>query len=232
MDHAGPWRVLLKKTAFPDLFPGGAMNILSTRKIFKCVAMSAMLTLILACSHTPFSERYQPGADTIFLWRDEPIPLEPGLRYLDEAKVLVRGEIQDSILTPVDEVRSLIFVREGQESPAILILSRVIKTSQVDIFRYLGGTKIDIEGYPYREAAYGLSSDSTDPEYGQYLEIIRAAGLTPAPEYRVRVLDRLPVDTALVRIMELTPGKAHLTLPAYGKLYPQERRELFHPRSF
>ncbi|MBE1424617.1 hypothetical protein H4684_001251 [Desulfomicrobium macestii] len=208
------------------------MNILSSRKIFIYAAMSAVLTLILACSHTPFNERYQPGAETIFLWRDEPIPLEPEWRYLDEAKVFVRGEIQDSILTPVDEVRSLIFVREGQEPPAILILSRVIKTSQVDIFRYLGGNKKDIEGYPYREAAYGLSSDSTDPEYGQYFEKIRAAGLTPAPEYRVRVLDRLPVDTTLVRIMELTPGKAHLTLPAYGKLYPQERRELFHPRPF
>ncbi|MDY0227995.1 MAG: hypothetical protein RBR38_14340 [Desulfomicrobium apsheronum] len=208
------------------------MNILSTRKVFIYAAISAVLTLILACSHTPFSERYQPGADTVFLWRNEPIPLEPDWRYLDEEKVLVRGEIQDSILTPVDEVRSLIFVREGQEPPAILILSRVIKTSQVDIFRYLGGIKKDIEGYPYREAAYGLSSDSTDPEYGKYLEKIRAAGLTPAPEYRVRVLDRLPVDTTLVRIMELTPGKAHLTLPAYGKLYPQERRELFHPRSF
>ena len=208
------------------------MNILSSRKIFIYAAMSAVLTLILACSHTPFSERYQPGADTIFLWRDEPIPLEPEWRYLDEAKVFVRGEIQDSILTPVDEVRSLIFVREGQEPPAILILSRVIKTSQVDIFRYLGGNKKNIESYPYREAAYGLSTNSTDPEYGQYLEIIRAAGLTPAPEYRVRVLDRLPVDTTLVRIMELTPGKAHLTLPAYGKLYPQERRELFHPRPF
>lgn len=208
------------------------MNILSTRKVFIYAAISAVLTLILACSHTPFSERYQPGADTVFLWRNEPIPLEPDWRYLDEEKVLVRGEIQDSILTPVDEVRSLIFVREGQEPPAILILSRVIKTSQVDIFRYLGGIKKDIEGYPYREAAYGLSSDSTDPEYGKYLEKIRAAGLTPAPEYRVRVLDRLPVDTTLVRIMELTPGKAHLTLPAYGKLYPQERRELFHHRPF
>ncbi len=198
----------------------------STNKAFIITAMSAVLIFISACSHTPFGDRYQPGADTVFLWRDEPIPLEPGWRYLDEVKVLVRGELQDSFLTPVDHVKSLIFVRETQEAPAILILSRVVKTSQVDIFRYLGGTKTDIEGYTYRENAYGLSSDSTDPEYRQYFEKIRAAGLTPAPEYKVRILDRLPVDTALIRIMELTPGKSHLVLPAYGKLYPQERPDL------
>jgi len=208
------------------------MNTFSNHRTFIFTALSAVLILLSACTPTPFSDRYQPGADTIFLWRGDPIPLEPGWRYVDEVKILVRGKLQDSILTPVDEVRSLIFVREEQEHPAILILSRVIKTSQIDIFRYLGGTKTVIEGYPYRENAYGLSANSTDPEYGQYLEKIRAAGLAPAPEYKVRILDRLPVDTALVRVMELTPGKSHLTLPAYGKLDPQERREFFRDRSF
>ena len=208
------------------------MNILSNHRTFLFTALSAVLILLSACSHTPFSDRYQPGADRIFLWRDEPIPLEPDWRYLDEVKVLVRGELQDSFLTPVDEVRSLVFVREEQEPPAILILSQVIKTSQVDIFRYLGGTKTVIEGYPYRETAYGLSSNSTDPEYRHYFEKIRAAGLTPAPEYKVRILDRLPVDSALIRIMELIPGKAHLALPAYGKLYLQERPDLLRHRPF
>ena len=206
------------------------MKNLSNQSTFFFAVLSAVLILISACAPTPFSDRYQPGADTIFLWRNEPIPLDPGWRYVDEVITHVRGELQDSFLTPVDEIRSLIFVREEQEHPAILILSRVIKTSQVDIFRYLGGTKTVIEGYPYRENAYGLSANSTDPEYGQYLEKIRAAGLAPAPEYKVRILDRLPVDTTLIRIMELTPGKSHLTLPAYGKLYPQERRELFRHR--
>jgi len=207
------------------------MNTFLNHRTFIFTALSAVLILISACASTPFNERYQPGADTIFLWRGEPIPLNPGWRYLDEVTARVRGDLQDTSLTPVDDVRSLIFVREEQEHPAILILSRVVKTSQVDIFRYLGGTKTVIEGYPYRENAYGLSANSTDPEYSQYFEKIRTAGLVPAPEYKIRILDRLPVDTTLIRIMELTPGKSHLALPAYGKLYPQERRELFRHRS-
>lgn len=211
---------------------GGAMKTSSIHRIFIFAAISVFLTLTAACSHTPFSERYQPGSDTVFLWQDEPIPIEPGWKYLDEATVSVRGKIHDTSLTPIDVVRSLIFVRDGETHPSILILSRVIKTNQVDIFRFLGGTKTIIAGYPYREATYGLSADSADPEYGQYLERIRAAGLIPAPEYTVRVLDRLPVDTALVRIMEVTPGKTHLALPAYGKLYPQERAQLFHRQRF
>jgi len=211
---------------------GGAMKNPSIQRILIFAAISAFLTLGLACSHTPFSERYQPGADTVFLWQNEPIPIEPEWKYLDEVTVSVRGKIHDTSLTPIDMVRALIFVRDGETHPSILVLSRVIKTSQVDIFRFLGGTKTVIGGYPYREATYGLSADSADPEYGQYLERIRAAGLTPAPEYTVRVLDRLPVDTALIRIMELTPGKTHLALPAYGKLYPQEREELFRRQLF
>ncbi|ACU91481.1 hypothetical protein [Desulfomicrobium baculatum] len=208
------------------------MNTLLNHRTFIFTALSAVLILLSACAPTPFSDRYQPGADTVFLWRNEPIPLEPGWRYVDEVSTHVRGELQDSFLTPVDEIRSLIFVREEQEHPAILILSRVVKTSQVDIFRYLGGTKTIIGGYPYRENAYGLSANSTDPEYGQYFEKIRASGLVPAPEYKVRILDRLPVDTTLIRIMELTPGKSHLTLPAYGKLYPQERPDSIRHRTF
>ena len=136
---------------------------------------------------------------------------------------LIPCTANDTSLTPIDVVRSLIFVREGETHPSILIMSRVIKTSQVDIFRFLGGTKTLLGGYPYRETAYGLSADSVDPEYGQYFERIRAAGLTPAPEYTVRVLDRLPVDTVLTRVMELTPGEGASQLPSFARLYPQER---------
>lgn len=201
------------------------MNNLSIVKTFIFIAMSVVLISISACSHTPFSDRYQPGSDTIYLWQNEPIPLQPEWRYLGEETVGVRGEILDSAHIALDEIRSLIFVRG--EQPEFLILSRVHKTSQTEIFRYLGGTKTLIEGYPYRENVYGLSADTTDPEYRRYFEKIRAAGISPAPGYTVRVLDRLPVDTALVRIMELVPGEASLTLPPYGKLYPQERLELF-----
>ena len=208
------------------------MNQISTRAIFTFAVMSVVLFFASACSHTPLGERYQPGAETISLWQNEPIPLGHEWRYLGEERVGVRGEILDSSLTPSDEVRSLLFVRESGQAPGVLILSRVVKASQIEIFRYLGGTKTDIEGLPYRETAYGLSADTTNPEYRRYFEKLRAAGISPAPEYKVRVLDRLPVDTALVRIMELTPGKAHLTLPAYGKLYPQERLEPIHRRFF
>ncbi len=208
------------------------MNRHFVRTILACTAMSAVLLLASACSHTPLGERYQPGADTISLWQNEPIPLEPGWRYLGEERVGVRGKILDSSLIPTDEVRSLLFVRENGQAPEFLILSRVIKANQVEIFRYLGGTKTDIEGFPYREALYGLSADTADPEYRRYFESIRTAGISPAPAYIVRVLDRLPVDTALVRIMELTPGDRHPSLPAFGNLYPQERLEPFHQRFF
>jgi len=208
------------------------MNHLSTPRIFILAMIAALLLLTPACSSTPFSGRYQPGADTIFLWRGEPIPLEPQWRYLGEEKMSVRGEMWDSFLTPVDEISSLIFVREDRDAPEFLILSRIMKTSQIEIFRYLGGTKAMIEDYPYREAFYALSSETSDPEYRRYLDKIRSSGITPAPSYRVKVLDRLPVDTAMVRIMELSPGDGHHQLPAYGKLYPQERLELLQRRFF
>jgi hypothetical protein len=208
------------------------MNHHPNHRNFILIMFASLLLLVPACSSTPFSERYQSGADTVFLWRDEPIPLAPQWRYLGEEKITVRGEIWDSILTPVDEVNSLLFVREDRGAPEFLILSRVMKTSQTEIFRYLGGMKTLIEGYPYREASYALSSDTTDPEYRRYLEKIRAAGFTPAPAYKVRVLDRLPVDTAMVRIMEFSPGGGTQQLPAYGRLYPQERLELLQRRFF
>jgi hypothetical protein len=206
------------------------MNFLIIRGFFRFPAMSLVLILLFACSHTPLGERYQPGSDTIFLWQNEPIPLQPQWRYLGEEKVGVRGEILDSSLIAQDEIKSLIFV-QGEE-PKFLILSLVTKISQTEIFRYLGGAKTYIEGYPYRETVYGLSAATTDPEYRRYFEKIRAAGISPAHEYTVRVLDRLPVDRTLVRIMELAPGNSSLALPAYGKLYPQERLEPFPRRGF
>lgn len=207
------------------------MNHMSRHKILILTALTLFVLLIPACAPTPMGERYRPGAETIRLWRNEPIPLEPQWRYLGQEKVSVRGEIWDSMLTPADEVSSLVFVREDKGTPEFLILSRVVKTGPLEIFRYLGGSKTVIGGYPYREAAYELASDTTDPEYRRYLDAVRAAGFTPAPSYRVRVLDRLPVDTAMVRIMELSPGSGFARLPAYGKLYPQERLEPL-PRRF
>lgn len=208
------------------------MNRHSIQKQLILVVLAAVPLLISACSHVPFSERYQPGAETLYLWRGEPIPLEAHWRYLGEEKISVRGKLWNSFLTPVDRVRSLVFMRDDRDAPEFLILSQVEKTSRIEVFRFLGGSKTIIGGYPYREDLYALSADTTDPEYRRYVEAIRAAGITPAPSYKVRVLDRLPVDSTLVRIMELTPGAGHRPLPAYGALYPQERLDPLHRRSF
>jgi hypothetical protein len=187
--------------------------------------------LLAACAPAPLSGLYQPGAREIFLWRSESIPLEPGWRLVGTQKITVRGRVWNSNLTPADEVQTLIFAREGQDKSSILLLSRVAKIGTTEIFSFLGGTKALIQGLPYREARYGLASDTTDPEYRRYFEAVREAGLVPAPTYSVRILDRLPLDTALVRIMELTPADVHADLPSFGKLYPQEKLEVL-PRPF
>lgn len=189
------------------------------------------LILLAACAPAPLSSLYQPEAGEVFLWRSEPVPIDPDWQYVGSQKVTVRGTVWNSHLAPADEIQTLIFVRGGQDAPSILLLSRVIKTGQTEIFSVLGGSKTLVRDLPYRETRYGLASETTDPEYRRYFEVIREAGLVPAPTYGVRILDRLPLDTALVRIMELTPAKVNADMPPFGKLYPQEKLEVL-PRSF
>jgi hypothetical protein len=135
----------------------------------------------------------------------------------------VRGDIRDTALSALDHMQTLVFVREGEGAPSILLLSRVIKTGDTEVFVFLGGTKTALGDETYRENSFSLSGETTDQEYRRYLERVRAEGLGVAPNYTVRVLDRLPVDSVLVRVMELTPGDGPSPLPAYGRLYPQER---------
>lgn len=191
-----------------------------------------VLTILAACARGHLADRHQPGASEISLWRDERIPLAPDWRFLDAERIPVRGAIWNSNLSPSDQIDTLIFTRATDSGTAILLLSRVDKTGRLEIFRYLGGTKTEMGGQTYREARYGLDANSTDPEYMRYFMAMSQAGVPLAENYVVRVLDRLPVDTTLIRVMELTPGPAAPPLPNYGMLYPQERKEpmfLRHP---
>lgn len=194
--------------------------------------LSVLHILILAataglagCAGAPFANAYRPGATEVVLWGSESIPMEPGWRFVGDEQAMVRGKLRDTSLTPTDLVQTLIFVREGEEPARILLLSRVIKTSDREIFVFLGGSKTELGGREYRENLYFLSAATTDPEYRRYFAKVAGAGGSLAPSYRVRVLDRLPVDTVLVRVMELTPGDGTSELPPYGALYPQDLDE-------
>lgn len=196
------------------------------RKLKRCVLflpMLALLALLAGCASTPFADRYGPGAAEVVLWGSESIPIGPEWRFIGEEQVSVRGKIRDTALTPVDFVQTLVFVQEGEGPASILLLSRVIKTAGREVFVFLGGGKTELGGREYRESLYYLSSSTTDPEYKRYLAKVSDAGATLASSYRVRVLDRLPVDTVLTRVMELTPGEGASQLPPFARLYPQER---------
>lgn len=184
-----------------------------------------VLFLLTACTASRFTELYQPGATHVSLWRSESIPLDAGWKYLGAERVTVRGQIWNSSLMPADEMQTMIFVRQEAGIPSLLFLSRVIKTSQTEIFTFLGGTKTVLNGTSYRESEYSLTSNSTDPEYRRYFELVRTTGHALAPGYSVRVLDRLPLDTVLVRSMELTPSETISTLPPFARLYQQEQIE-------
>ena len=200
-----------------------AMHI--TIKSIVHIAVLIVLAALTGCATTPFADRYQPGASEVVMWGSETIPVDPGWRFLGDEQASVRGRLRDTSLTPVDHLQTLVFAREGDGGPSILLISRVVKMGSREVFVFLGGEKTEIDGRPYRENIYSLSSDTADPEYRRYFARVAAAGLAPAPSYRVRILDRLPVDTVLVRVMELTPAEGASTLPPYGRLYPQELRD-------
>jgi hypothetical protein len=185
--------------------------------------MLALLAVLAGCAATPFADRYTPGATEVVLWGSESIPIGPEWRFIGEEQASVRGKIRDTTLTPVDFVQTLVFVQEGEGPASILLLSRVIKTAGREVFVFLDGDKTELGGREYRESLYYLSSSTTDPEYRRYLAKVSDAGVTLASSYRVRVMDRLPVDTVLTRVMELTPGEGTSQLPPFARLYPQER---------
>lgn len=185
--------------------------------------MIAALAFLAGCAGTKFADRYQPGAKEVVLWGSESIPIEPGWRFVGDEQVTVRGKIWDTFLTPFDLVQTLVFVREADGPASILLLSRVIKTEPLEVFIFLGGDKTELGGKEYRESLYFLSSSTTDPEYRRYLAKVADVGVALAPSYRVRVLDRLPINSIMVRVMELTPRDGASQLPSYDALYPQER---------
>ncbi len=189
------------------------------------------LTFAAGCATTPFGERYQPGARDVTLWGSAKIPLDPVWHYVGAESITVRGDLRDTSLTPLDHMQTLVFVQKDETRPAILLLSRVIKSPGPEVFVFLDGAKTVLEGVTYRESLFSLSGQTSDPEYRRYLERINAEGHGLASHYSARVLDRLPVDQVLVRIMELTPAKGGGTaLPPYARLYPQERQDIIRSR--
>lgn len=182
-----------------------------------------ILALITAC--TPLATKPDlPENGTVRLWREETLPVSDWT-YVDTLRLSVRGAMWNSNLTPVDALSTTLFTRQTPDGPALLLVTRVVKTTNTEIFRYLGGSKTEFNGQTYRESVYALAATSTDPEYRRYVSVLHEAGVQTAPCYRVRVLDRLPTDSSLVRVMELTPGEGGTELPTYGRLYPQEKRE-------
>lgn len=196
------------------------------KRCSRLFGMLAILAILAGCAGAPFAERYRPGATEVVMWGSESVPIEPGWRFIGDEQLIVRGKIRDTSLTASDQMQSLVFVREGNGPASILLVSRVFKTAEREIFVFLDGSKTDLGGREYRESLYFLSSSTTDPEYRRYFEKVAGAGVALSPSYRVKVLDRLPLDTVLVRVMELTPGEGTSQLPPYGKLYPQERNDL------
>lgn len=190
------------------------------------------LFLIVSCAGKRTADRLQPGTSEITLWANESISLDPDWRHLDTDRLTVRGTILDSSLIPMDRMETLIFTRPAGNATAILLLSKVVKNGITETFRYLGGNKIEVDGLKYRETRHGLDVRTTDTEYARYFAAVSQAGLPLAPNYAVKVLDRLPLDTVLVRIMELTPGEGTHPLPPYGELYLQERKELLRRHFF
>lgn len=188
-----------------------------------------IVAVLAGCVGTRFADLYQPGATEVALWGSEAIPVEPGWRYIGAEQFNVRGETRDTALTPIDLIQTLVFVREEEGPASILLLSRVVKAGDLEVFVFLGGYKTELAGRTYRDSLYGLSSETTDPEYRRYVAKVAAAGVELAPNYRVRVLDRLPVDTVMTRVMEMTPGNGTSSLPPYRKLYPQERLDPIKP---
>jgi len=200
------------------------------RHIFR-TGLLIVLALLAGCSATPFADRYQPGASDVTLWGSERIPLDPAWRYVGPENLTVRGDLRDTALTPLDHMQTLIFVRGDEEAPSILLLSRVIKSPGLEEFVFLGGTKTLLGDVSYRESGFTLSKQTEDPEYRRYLDRVHAGGIPLASGYSVRVLDRLPTNQVLVRIMELTPDEGGGTsLPAYGRLYPQELEDVIRNR--
>jgi len=206
------------------------MKKLNIRFIVSAAVLAA-LALLTSCTHAPFAEKYEPGSGEVALWNNEIVTVDSQWRYIGTQSATVRGKVRDVNLWPTDQVQTMLFVRGDRTSPSVLALSRVVKGAGLDTFVYLGSPKTEVNGREYREGLYSLSSKTQDPEYSRYFEALRATGQSPAPNYRVRVLDRLPTDRVLVRIMELTPGEGTLELPPFAELYPQDREEPF-PRHF
>lgn len=181
--------------------------------------------LLSACAAGNANFTYAPGVESISVWNGEHIPLEPDWQYLDTTRVSVQGTLWNSYLPVTDTMETMLFTRPSQAGEEVLLISRVLKVHAWSTFIFLGGTKAELGTRLYRHNFYELRAETTNAEYKNYFSILQTAGTAVAASYTAEVWDRLPLDTILVRVMHLRPGTAANTLPAYAKLYPQERFE-------
>lgn len=194
------------------------------------ILLCLLVVLVSGCASLDKDRQPVTEDGLVQLWNRETFPVGPEWKYLQTVKISVQGLAWNAIVQPRDEMQTMLFVRQDQDPPALLFLSRVTKLNRQVIYRPLGGHKAEIQGRPFREQTLGLDSDTDDVEYSKYLNLLRESGVALAPTYSVRVLDRLPLDTVLIRVMELCPGQATMVLPSYGKLYPQEIQDQFFIR--
>ncbi|MDY0274918.1 MAG: hypothetical protein RBR42_05695 [Desulfomicrobium sp.] len=194
------------------------------------IVLYLLVVLVAGCASLDRDRQLVTEDGLVHLWGRETFPVDPEWEYLQTIKFDVQGQAWNALVQPQDKMQTMIFVRQDQEPPALLLLSRVNKLNRQVIYRPLGGHKTEINGRPFREQTFGLDADTDDLEYSKYVALVRDLGVALAPIYSVRVLDRLPLDTVLIRAMELYPGQATIKLPSYGKLYPQEIQDQFFMR--
>lgn len=194
------------------------------------IVLYLLVVLVAGCASLDRDRQLVTEDGLVHLWGRETFPVGPEWKYLQTIKFDVQGQAWNALVQPQDKMQTMIFVRQDQEPPALLLLSRVKKLNRQIIYRPLGGHKAEINGRLFREQTFGLDADTDDLEYSKYMTLVRDLGVTLAPTYLVRVQDRLPLDTVLIRAMEFYPGQATIKLPSYGKLYPQEIQDQFFMR--
>lgn len=208
------------------------MNSILTTPRAGTLLIALVLVFLAGCATTPFADRYDPEKEYAALWGDEGFSVGREWKLIGTDKITVRGEAWNAIIAPVDEIQTMIFIRSAEPIPRVLLLSRVVKTGHQIVFRPLDGPGTQVDKRIFREQTYGLDSNTNNPEYRRYLDFLSKSGISIAPGYTVRILDRLPLNTVLIRAMELTPAETVDALPAYGTLYPQEIDDQLRLRDF
>ena len=140
--------------------------------------MPALILMLLFLGACAFGLVCPSGQGEPRSWSSGIIPVSPDWMRLGEIKVVLRSPVSDSTLTTADSIRTEIFFRPGPDTPDILLLSRVRKTGSTVAFSFLDGHKTSFGGRYWRENTFGLFSNSTDPEYRRYFDMLRAKNVS------------------------------------------------------